>query len=117
MLLRLIPLPVHGALELTLGMAVAAAPFALGLGAAGIVAGVFLGTTLMGLALGAGVGDGAGAVSLAAHAAYDRALAVGLLGAGALTALAAEPRAAALFAAAGLAQLALIAVTRYSRSA
>jgi hypothetical protein len=114
MLLRVIPLPVHGALELAVGLGVAAAPFALGFGPGGILAGVFLGTTIAGLALGASVADGRDAPSIPAHAAYDRALAVALVAAGALAAVAGDTAATAFFAAAGAVQVALISATRYS---
>lgn len=117
MLLRVIPLPVHGALELALGLAIAAAPFALGFGSAGILAGAVLGTTIAGLALGASVADGRGAPSILAHAAYDRALAVALVAAGALTAVVGDATATAFFAAAALVQIALIGSTRYSAPA
>lgn len=113
MLLRAISLPVHGALELAVGLAVAAAPFALSFGEAGLLAGVFLGMTIAGVALGASLADGRGTVSIAAHAAYDRALATALLGAAVLTAVAGDPAATGSFAAAGAAQIALIAATRY----
>ena len=113
MLLRSIPFSLHGAFEFVLGAGVAASPLVFDFGPAAILAAVFLGTTMIGLAVGAG----AGGVAIATHAAYDRALAVALVVAAGLMLVASEPAAVACFAAAGLAQVALTATTRYSAHA
>ncbi len=118
MLLRLISFPVHGALELALGVAVAASPLAFEFGPAGILAAVLIGTTLIGLALGAAAqGPDRRGISITAHATYDRAFAVALVVAAVLMAIAGESAAVACFAVAALAQSALVATTRYSGGA
>lgn len=115
MLLRSIPFSLHGAFELVLGAAVAVSPLAFDFGPAAILAAVFLGTTMIGLAVGAGTGEAG--LSIATHAAYDRALAIGLVLAAGLMLVASEPSAVVTFAAAGLAQVALTVTTRYSADA
>ena len=114
--LRLISLPTHAALELAGGFALMAAPFALGFTPAGLVAGVVVGAVVVGLALSATATDGAG-VHIAAHFAFDRGIAVGLLGGSLALGLAGDTAAAAVFAAAALAQTALNLTTRYSARA
>ncbi|HEV2074626.1 MAG TPA: hypothetical protein VGR10_00135, partial [Thermoleophilaceae bacterium] len=121
MLLRAISLPMHGALELVVAMAVGVLPIALGLGPAAIAAGVLLGAVMVGLALGASAPAAASAVPapslpVHAHAAYDKLLAGVLVAIGAGAALAGDS-AALVFAGAGLAYAALIASTRYTRLA
>lgn len=112
--LRLIPLPVHSALEMLAGLVLGVAPFALGLGVGPAFAGVVAGVLIVGLALQSlDVGTGAG-VHVAAHLAADQGIALGLAAAGAIMALTAQPVAAAVFAGAAGLQLALILVTRYS---
>ena len=114
--LRLISLPTHAALELAGGLALMAAPFALGVTAAGLVAAVFVGAIVVGLALSAATADGSG-LPIAAHFAFDRGIAVGLLGGSLALGLAGDTAAAAIFAAAALAQTALNLTTRYSARA
>lgn len=106
----------HGALELTVAIAVAVLPFALGLPPAAIAVGVGVGVLMGGLALGAAVTGSAPTLPVAAHAAYDRALAVVLVAIGLGGALAGN-LAALVFTAAGLVYAALIASTRYTRPA
>jgi len=110
---RLLSLPLHGALELVIGLATMAAPFALGFGPAGTVVAVVVGALVVGLALSASVAD-SGAVDIAAHYAYDLGLAIGLLGAGVVFAISGETSAAVWFLSASAAQLALNLTTRYS---
>ena len=114
--LRLISLPVHGALEMFVGLATMAAPFLLGFSPAGAIVGVCIGALLVGLALGASAPEGVGRhpVSIGAHYAYDFGIAIGFVGAAAVVALAGDRAAAAFFAAAALAQLTLNLTTRYS---
>jgi hypothetical protein len=112
--LRLIPLPVHSALEMLLGIVVGIAPFALGLSAPAMIVGVVVGALIAGLALQSlDTGDGS-ATPIAAHLAGDQGLSLGLGIAAAAMAVGGDERAGALFAAAAVAQLALILVTRYS---
>jgi hypothetical protein len=111
--LRLISLPTHAVLELTLGVLVMAAPFVLGVGPAGLVVSVALGALVVGLALSASAADG-NRSGVTAHFAYDRALAIGFV-AGAVALIAAGDRAAAaLLAAAAIAQGGLNLTTRYT---
>ena len=80
--LRLIPLPIHSALEMLVGLALGAAPFALGLSTAAIFVGVIAGALIVGLAL-----QGVDAtVHIGAHHAADRGVALGLAAAGAVMA-------------------------------
>jgi hypothetical protein len=108
---RLVPLHVHGALELLVGFGLMGAPFALGLSSAAIVAGLAAGSIVVGLALRAAAADD---LDVSAHYAFDVALVFGLLvGAFALL-LAGDPAAALVFAGAAVIALALNVTTRYS---
>jgi hypothetical protein len=112
--LRLIPLPIHSALEMLLGIVVGTAPFALGLSAPAAIVGVVAGTLIVGLALRTlDAGDG-NATPIAAHLAGDQGIALGLSSAAAIMATAGEAIAAALFAGAAITQLILILATRYT---
>lgn len=112
--LRLIPLPIHSALEMLLGIVVGAAPFALGLSPAAMIVGVVAGALVVGLAL-QSLDAGTGAdIPIAAHLAGDQGLALGLAAAGGVMALAGDPIAAALFAGAAITHLLLILVTHYT---
>ena len=115
--LRLISLPVHGALEMLVGFLLMAAPFALGLSPAAGVLGVVVGTLLVGLALSSAGPEAEGhqVLSVATHHAFDYGLASGLLGASLVVGAAGDRPGAALFALAALMQLALNLTTRYSR--
>lgn len=114
--LRLISLPTHAVLELVGGILLMAVPFALGFSAAGLVAGVVIGALVVGLALSAVPAD-RGGLPIAAHYAFDRGIAVGLLGGALVLGLAGDDVAAAVFAAAALAQTALTLSTRYTARA
>ncbi|HEV3001649.1 MAG TPA: hypothetical protein VGW75_12990 [Solirubrobacteraceae bacterium] len=112
--LRIIPLPIHSALEMLIGLALGAAPFALGLSTAAAFVGVVAGVLMVGLSLQSldtGTGDG---IRLGAHLAADQGAALGLATAAAILASAGDPLAATLFAAAAIGHLALILATRYS---
>ena len=110
---RLISLPLHGALELAIGLATMVAPFLLGFGAAGTLIAIVVGALVVGLALGAAVAE-SGTIDIAAHYAYDLGLALGLVGAGIALALSGDTPAAVWFLSASAAQLALNLTTRYS---
>ena len=113
--LRFIPLPIHSALELLVGLMLGTAPFALGMSTAATFVGVVAGVLVVGLALQSlDAGTGNDSINLGAHLAADQGITLGLAAAAAILAFAHDPRAAALFAAAAVAQLALILVTRYS---
>src|SRR4051794_21486766 len=77
--LRLISLPTHAAIELALGLVVMGAPFLLGFTAAGLVVSVLVGALIVGLALSAVPVEGR-STPISAHFAYDRGIAIGLLG-------------------------------------
>lgn len=111
---RLIPLTLHSAIEIALGAAVMASPFVFGFGPAGLVTAVVIGALLVGLGLSSSGDGGRGSIPVAAHAAYDGGLAVGLLIAAAALGIAGEAAALAVLAAAGVAHIALNATTRYT---
>jgi hypothetical protein len=112
--LRLIPLPLHSALEMLIGIVVGVAPFALGLSAPAAIVGVVAAALIVGLSLQAlDTGDG-NATPIMAHLAGDQGLALGLAAAGAVMAFAGDPIAAALFAGAAVVHLLLILATRYT---
>jgi len=108
---RLVPLHLHGALELLVGLGLMAAPFALGLSSAAIVAGMAAGAIAAGLALDAAIDED---LDVSAHYAYDVALVFSLLVAAFVLVLAGDPPAALVFGAAALVALALNITTRYS---
>ena len=112
--IRLIPLPIHAALELVAGLVLLSAPFALGLSPAAMVTGVVLGALVAGLALQSVDTPGGRPVSVSAHRAADLGLALGLAGAAVILAQE-DSTAALLFGGAALTQLALNASTRYSQ--
>lgn len=114
--LRLVPLPLHGAVEMVVGMFLIAAPLLLGLGTAAALIGFVIGTLAIGMAISAtgSAADARGTLSIAAHHSVDYGLVTGLFGAAAILAVAGEKGATLVFAAAGLAQLALNLTTRYS---
>ncbi len=113
--LRIIPLPIHSALEMLLGLALGAAPFALGLSTAATFVAVVAGVLIVGLALQSlDTGTDGDGIHLGAHLAADQGLTLGLAGAAAIVGATGDARAAVLFAAAAAAQLTLILATRYS---
>lgn len=113
--LRLIPLPIHAALELVIGMFTMAAPFLLGFGLPAAVVAVAIGALITGVALAGTVDErGASAVPVSALYAFDYGITIGLVGAGAVLGLAGDPRAALALTIIGGAQLLLNVTTRYS---
>jgi hypothetical protein len=113
---RLISLPTHALLELAGGIAVMAAPFVFGFGPAGLVAGVLVGALIAGLALTAASPEGGG-LTVAAHFAFDRGVAAGLLGGAVVLAIAGDLTASLVFAVAALVQSVLNITTRYTAHA
>jgi hypothetical protein len=109
--LRLLPLPMHAALEMLLGLALLGVPFALGLSTAALAAGVVIGALVVGHAL--KMVDADRTTSVAAHHAADHGVALGMAGAAAVLA-AIDPAAAVLFGAAAALQLVLNLTTRYT---
>jgi len=104
----------RSSLLMVAGLGLIAAPFLLGLGAAPLVAGVVIGAATVALALAGTETGGRGTLSVAAHADYDRGLALGLTLAAVMFVLAGEPLAALVFGTAAAAALIVTSVTRYS---
>jgi hypothetical protein len=104
---RRLSLPAHGALELLLGLALIAAPFALGLAPAGLLACATAGALLAGLGLSA-------EMPVSAHMTADTAVALAML-AGAVGVSGTDAVAGGLLAAAGAGELALGMATRWTR--
>jgi hypothetical protein len=96
------------------GTALLFLPVALGLGAAAILTGIVVGMIATGLGIAGTDTQGRGTLPLTAHAVYDRGLAVGLLLTGVLFGIADQHAALALFGGAGLAQLVVGSLTRYT---
>lgn len=108
---RLVPLQLHGALELLVGLALMGAPFALGLSTAALVAGMATGALVAGLALSAAIADD---LDIAAHFAYDVGVTIALLLGALVLGVSGDPDAVVLFAVAGVSALTLNMTTRYS---
>ena len=104
----------HAALELITASALLLVPFAIGLSPDAIVTAGVIGAILFGLALTATASDGRGTVPISAHATYDAAVALVLIGAALLFGFTGEVPALLFLLAAGLAQLVLNGFTRYS---
>ena len=116
-LARLVPLPIHAAVEVALASIVVALPFALGFEASALVVAVVIGVLMMGIGLAAATQisgrGGPGALRVSAHADVDLGLAL----ASALAAIGGDVAAAGLFVAAAAAQGLLAVTTRYSARA
>jgi hypothetical protein len=103
----------HAAFELALATALMLLPYALGLAPGSIMVGIGVGAVLAGLAISGSDPHGRGGLPVSAHAAYDWAVATGLLCAGIVLGLASGPSALIFFLAAGLAEFTLAASTSY----
>lgn len=114
--IRLISLPVHGALEMLVGFMVMAAPVALGLSTPAAVLGIVIGTLIVGLALASVDVEAAGRhpIAIAAHHSFDYGLVTGMLGSAVILGMAGDRAAAVVFSVAALLQLALNLTTKYS---
>ncbi len=110
---RLISLPLHGALEMFLGLALMVVPFLAGFDVAGTFIAIAVGALIVGLALGPVTSDTA-ALDVSAHHAYDLGLVLGLVGAALILSFAGDVAAGTVILAAAVAQLALALTTRYS---
>ena len=106
----------HAALELITAVALIAVPFAIGLSIDATITAGIIGIILFGLAVSATDSDGRGTLPISAHATYDAAVALVLVGAAIVFGLAGEAPALALLLSAGIAQLVLNGFTRYSPS-
>ena len=106
--------PLHAALELITATALIAVPFAIGLSLDATITAVAVGIILFGLAVSATDAEGRGTLPVSAHATYDAAVALVLVGAAIVFGLAGEVPALVFLLAAGIAQLTLNGFTRYS---
>jgi hypothetical protein len=111
--LRPISLPLHGAFELLIGILALVAPFALGFTLPGAVVSILIGVCVVGLALDAAQQP----AQVSAHQAFDYGIALAAVLAAVPLALADDAAAALFLGLAGLTQLGLDAVTRYSTRA
>jgi hypothetical protein len=113
-LARLLPLHVHGALEVLVALVIMAAPFVLGFEPAAMIACVLLGALVIGVAFATHIGDDA--LPISTHAAFDIAFAIAL-GVGAVAFAIVDDGAAAVFMAGSSVSLILLSsLTRYSPS-
>jgi hypothetical protein len=101
-------------LLVAIGSALLSLPFVLGLSVAAMATGVAVAVLAIGLGLAGTAPEGRGTLPLAAHAAYDLGLAVGLLLAAAAFGVSGDTSALLFFTGAGLVQFVLRSVTRYS---
>jgi hypothetical protein len=104
----------HAAIDLAAGLAMMAAPFALGFEGPATFIALVLGALIAGLGLSATSGEGRGTLGPGAHAAYDVGLSVGLVVAGFAVGVIGDLPAFLAFAAAGVGGLLLAGFTRYS---
>jgi hypothetical protein len=107
MTLRRLSLPEHGAIELLLGLALIAAPFALDYGPGGLLASMAAGAVIAGL----GLGD----APISAHISADFLVAVVLLMLSIALAASGERVAGGVLAVAAACELALSVGTRWTR--
>ena len=111
-----VPYTLHAALELVTATALIGVPFAIGLSLDATVTAGVIGVVLFGLAVSATASDGRGTLPISAHATYDAAVALVLVGAAVVFGLLGEVPALVFLLAAGIAQLTLNGFTRYSPS-
>ena len=104
----------HAALELVTATALIAVPFAIGLSIDATITAAVVGIVLFGLAVSATDTQGRGTLPISAHAAYDAGVALVLIGAAIVFGLAGEVPALVFLLTAGIAQLVLNGLTRYS---
>jgi hypothetical protein len=107
-MLRRLSLPEHGAVELLVGLALIAVPFALDFGSAGLLVSMTAGAVVTGLGLSEGL-------SISAHMVADTTVALALMLFAVALAGGGEPVAGAVIAAAAAGELALGASTRWTR--
>jgi hypothetical protein len=104
----------HAALELVTATALIGVPFTIGLSINATITAALLGILLFGLAVSATATEGRGTLPISAHATYDAAVALVLVAAAVVFGFAGETAALVFLLAAGIAQLTLNALTRYS---
>ena len=111
---RFLSLDSRSAILVATGIALIVAPFAVGLGAAAVASGVFLGAIIVGLGFAGTAPTGRGTIPTSAHMVYDQGIGFGLLLAAVIFAIAGEYGATAVFTIAGAVQLSIGTLTRYS---
>jgi hypothetical protein len=120
-LARLIPFPIHAALEVALAPFVIAAPFAFGFDASALVVALVIGVLMMGTGLAAAAQisgrGGPGALRVSAHADVDLGLALASALAALVFAIGGDVGPAGLLVAVAMAQGLLAVTTRYSARA
>jgi hypothetical protein len=104
----------HAALELVLAGALILLPYVLGLPPGSVMVGIAVGGLLAGLAITGSDPRSRGGLPLSAHAAYDWAVATGLVCAAIVLGFAGGPASLIIFLAVGLAEFTLAASTSYS---
>ena len=111
---RLISPALRGGLLVAAGTGLMVAPLFLQLSAAAMITGMAVGVLLVALGLAGSDASGRGTLPLAAQAAYDRGLALGLIAVALVFGLAGQMEALAVFATAGAGALLVTSITRYS---
>ena len=111
---RLISPDTRSALVVALGAILIAIPIVVGLSLASIAASVVIGVFVLGLGLAGTAAGGRGTIPVSTQMVFDQGLAIGLLLSGLAFAFAGDTPAVMLFGLAGLAQLSITAITRYS---
>ena len=111
---RLISSDTRAGILVAVGTTLLLVPIAIGLSVAAMAAGVMIGVLTVGLGLAGTATSGRGTIPVTAHMVYDQGLAAGLLLSGGVFLLAGEPVAAAVFGVAGLVQLVVGGITRYT---
>ena len=120
-LARLVPLPIHAALEVALAPIVIAAPFALGLDSRAYVVGMIIGVLMMGTGLATTTllsgRDAPQGLRVSAHLDVDLGIALASAFSALAFAIVGEFGAAAFFVTIAIAQCLLTVTTRYSARA
>jgi hypothetical protein len=111
---RLISYPTHGAFEILVGAGIMAVPFVIGLTTPAVITAVVIGAVLFGLGISATDTGERGTLPISAHAAYDAGIALGLTLVGIVFGIAGSGPALAFFVVAGLIELVLASLTRYT---
>lgn len=111
---RLISTETRSALLIALGTVLIAAPIVIGFGSALLATGIVTGAVMVGVGLAGTAATGRGTLPVSTHLALDRGLALGLIASGAIFGAAGNIAGLLLFGLAGLASVAITAITRYS---
>ena len=109
-----VPYPLHAALELVTATALIGVPFVIGLSFDATLTAAVIGAALFGLAVSATATEGRGTLPISAHATYDAAIGLVLVVSALIFGATGEPAALLFLLVAGVLQLLLNSVTRYS---